>query len=128
MKQFYAKYTEWEDFINGMYEIPNKKDFDTYVNNSIIMLSDCNMFLNTCKLILLNWNISSMVNLTNKSCNRRAWLGQSACSYVYKSPEICTRIAWSRLTEDERLNANNVADSIINNFEIFYESKNIKLH
>ena len=128
MKQYFEQYTFWEDYLNGMYEIPLKSDGDGLVILSIKMLTDKELFLSTCKDILINWPISTMVNLTNKQCNRRAWLGQAACNYRFKVPEICTRIAWSKLTPIQQFEASLIAEKIIINFEMNYEKENTELY
>ncbi len=124
MQQFFEKYTLWEDYLNGMYEPYNSANEENYVSLAVLLLTDCNLFLNTCNLILINWPISSKVNLTNKSCNRKAWLGHAACNYKYKIPEVCTRIAWSKLSEEQKERANEVAIQVIKSFEEKYETEN----
>jgi len=128
MKQYYCNYIFWEDYINGMYEIPKQEQEEIYINLAVTMLTNVELFLNTCKEVLANWPISSSINLTNKQCNRRAWLGQSCCSYKYKVPETCTRIAWSRLSISQQSIANEIAEKIINSFELNYEKKDIELY
>lgn len=128
MEQYFAEYIYWEDYINGMYEIPEKKDIDRFVIMAVIMLTDLDLFITTCKSVTNNWIISTNVNLTNTSCNRKAWLGQACCSYEFKVPEICTRIAWSKLSVLQQNEANNIAEKIINSFELNYERKNIELY
>lgn len=129
MKQFFAKFLDWEDYINGMFDVPNLEDEEKIeIENSITMLSDTTMFDETCKLVLFNWVISSKVNLTNVSCNRRAWLGQAACSYKFNSCETSTRFSWGLLTENQRIEANAVADKWIRIFENNYERENRKIH
>lgn len=125
---FFAEYTVWEDYLNGMYDpydIGNEEQFVTYAAEVLVNKS---LFKKTCLELLEAWPISSKVNLTNQSCNRRAWLGQAACSFKYKVPEICTRMAWSRLTDMQRYEANKIADSIINFFEKNYEKESKRLY
>ena len=128
MRQFYAHYEQWEDYQNGMYDISRKQNEVELISMAIYLLCDSSLFYKTCNDVVLNWKISSMVNLTNKSCNRKAWLGQSACCYKYGVPEVLTRIAWSKLTDMQRFEANKVAQKIINHFELNYERKNISLY
>lgn len=127
MNQFFSEYIYWEDYLNGMYNFPLKEDFDKKVSLSIKLLSDNNLFLHTCVELLKEWDISSRVNLTNKQCNRKAWLGHAACSFKYNSPEICTRTAWGRLTSVQQTRANETADKIIRSFELNYEKKDREL-
>lgn len=128
MKQFYAPYTDWEDFKNGMYEITFEGYFDELVYNAESMLKDCDLFRNTCLLILKNWPVASKVNLTNKNCNRQAWLGQAACNYHFGVIETLTRIAWKNITEEQRIGANKIADQIIRYFELTYEKTDIEIY
>ena len=128
MKQFYKEYYYWEDYINGMYNIPKVIEQKKYILLSIKMLSNEDLFLETCKEVLINWKISTKVNLTNKQCNRKAWLGQASCNFKYKVPEICTRFAWKELSINQQQKANKIAELIINNFELNYEKKDIELY
>ena len=106
-----------------MYDIPCMKD-EVKINNCINLLSSPSIFYDTLKKILIEWTISCDENLSNISCNRQAWLGQAACCYLHKAEETITREAWSKLNDKKRLEANNIADKIIKE----YESKNKKIH
>lgn len=128
MNQFYEQYIYWEDYINGMYEIPKNKDEKKYIELAIEILSNKELFYNTCKDLLSAWTISSKVNLTNKQCNRKAWLGQACCNFKYNVPEICTRIAWGKLSILQQNEANAIAQQIINSFELNYEKQNNELY
>lgn len=128
MKQFYKEYNHWEDYINGMYESYNQKDENKFISLALKMLTNKELFLNTCKEVLIKWPISSKVNLTNKQCNRNAWLGQATCNFKFNVPEICTRLAWGKLSKDQQLTANKIADKIINSFELSYEKKDRELY
>lgn len=127
MRRYYKEYYYWEDYLNGMYSAENPEDKEK-INSCINLLSDCELFLETCKKVVDVWKISSKVNLTNKKTNRQAWLGQASCSFLYNTTELQTRNAWSKLTELQRFNANLIADKIIKNFELNYENKNYKLY
>ena len=121
MKQFYAKYTEWEDYKNGMY-IGN---IDINLIEEIKkILCDNELFLKYAIDMVKDWNISARVNLTNKSCNRVAWIGQATCCYKLGANEITVKRAWSEISEEMKNEANNTAKKIVNS----YESKNTKLH
>jgi hypothetical protein len=128
MKQFFKEYNYWEDYINGMYEFPNPKDEQKFILLAIDMLTNNELFFNTCKEVLINWKISSRVNLTNKQCNRKAWLGQASCNFKYKVPEICTRIAWGKLSINQQNEANKIAEQVINSFELNYEKQDTELY
>jgi hypothetical protein len=124
MVQVYHDYLLWEDYKNGMYDISQKENESELINNAISLLSNENEFYNVCINVITNWEICTSVNLTNVYCNRRAWLGQSACNYKYGVPEILTRVAWGKLDNTTQLKANNVADKIIR----IYETKNKEIY
>lgn len=129
MNQFYSEYTLWEDYKNSMYD--NNYDInkeDEMIEKAKSLLCDTKLFLTVCYEVVQFWNISTKVNLTNKNCNRRAWLGQAACNYRYKVPEILTRKAWAKMDDYQRQEANKVADKIINIFEKNYEKENRRLY
>lgn len=123
MKQIWHNYELWEDFHNGMYCDKDLLGKDKLVIHSIILLSDVNEFYKVMKLVVENWKYSCENNLTNKSKNRKAWLGAAACSYNHKCPEYLTRIAWALLDKDIQDKANNIAQKIIDE----YEAENTKL-
>jgi len=128
MERVYYHYKEWEDYQNGMYDDSKKENESELVELGVIMLTDLDLFFDMCKSVIANWPISTKVNLTNKSHNRYAWIGQAACNYTYNVPEILTRISWAKLDYMQQYRANLVADKIVNHFEISYETKNIEIH
>ena len=128
MERIFHPYDKWEDFKNGMYEVPSNKKNEKFIKKSIELLSNCDLFLNTCIDLINHWKIATEVNLTNTNFNRKAWLGHAACSYKFGCPEFSTRIAWGILTEKQRIEANNVAQKVINSFELNYEKSDSILY
>lgn len=127
MKQVYRHYTMWEDYKNGMYNTSiNNEDY--YIQKAVEILTNEKLFYRTAKSVLEKWKIASMVNLTNKNCNKQAWIGQASCSICYKVPEYLTRIAWSKLTDEQREAANKIADKIIYKFNQKYEAIDNQLY
>ena len=122
MKQFFASYIDWEDYQNGMYadDLPENKD--ELFNKAIDLLSNPCLFYESAKEMVKNWPISSEHNLTNSNMNRKAWIGQAACCYKFGIPEIITKEAWKNMQDSQRIEANAVANSIINEYEINYYS------
>lgn len=120
MKQIYKPYTEWEDYKNGMFNLPDKKEEDYLINKAKEMLSNDELFFETSLKVLDSWVVSSDVNLTNVNQNRRSWIGQSACCFKFKVPELLTRVAWAQLNTETRDKANKVAEKIIRIYEERY--------
>lgn len=67
--------------------------------------------------VTTSWPVATQHNLSNRSMNRQAWLGQAACCLAEGVPEDATRFAWRTLTEHEQNEANAVADYVINKWE-----------
>ncbi len=67
--------------------------------------------------VIVSWPVATQHNLSNKSMNRQAWLGQAACCLAEGITEDATRFAWRTLTEQEQNAANDIADYVINKWE-----------
>lgn len=128
MKRLFKKYTEWEDYKNGMYEMYKTEDEDL-IRKSVYLLTNSVLFLEACKLVVKDWKITTSVHLTNNTINKKAWIGQASCNYLYKVPELLTRVAWGKLTKEQQETANNIAETVINSYLNNLENaSNTKLH
>jgi len=123
MKRLFEKYTEWEDYKNGMYEMYNGDD-ELLIRKSVNLLSDETLFFEACKSVIEHWKITASVHLTNNTINKKAWIGQAACSYLHKVPELLTRVAWGKLTKDQQDKANAVAEIVISSYLNNLENEN----
>jgi len=114
IKQKFHDYRLWEDFQHGMYttDIRNEGSDELVLLGKALLASPEELH-NAMWNVVSEWKIAAEVNLTNNGCNKRAWLGQAACSLTHNVPEILTRQSWGMLTDDERIAANKVADQII---------------
>lgn len=115
MNQYYTHYENWEDYQNGMWRKPVNSELQE--QQAIEVLSDP---LEAMTRVVNEWPISTMQNLTDKKSNRRSWLGQAACCIMHNVPESVTRSSWFKLSEEQRLNANNIAEKIIKEWERNY--------
>ena len=118
MKQRYHKYTEWEDYKNGMYDSSNIRL--EFVELSKNLLSNPKEFKRIGVEMFRDWLKASQNHLTNKNSNRRSWIGQAACSYKHNSTESETRKAWNELETNTKIKANLIADEIIKQYEAEY--------
>jgi hypothetical protein len=117
MTQVFEPYWKWEDFQNGMYEVPASRDMRVLAEAAKSLLSDAAAFELACRQMVEAWPVAASVNLTNINANRRAWMGQAACSYHASVPETATRIAWKELSNDQRQAANEAAEKVIHEYE-----------
>lgn len=122
MKQIYEHYEKWEDYRAGMFSLSTVSDDKILLSRDL--LSNANKFYNTLLNVLVDWQVSAAVNLTNKGQNRRAWLGAAACMYKHSAPEYITRIAWGLLDYRTQKMANAIAEKII----VLYERQNTGLY
>jgi hypothetical protein len=74
--------------------------------------------------VITAWPRTMLNSLTNTSINRRAFLGHCAVCYKLGICESVTREAWGLLTEQQRVDADTVAEKHIK----IYERAHIELH
>jgi hypothetical protein len=67
--------------------------------------------------VIKTWKYSCEHFLTNKTINRKAWLGHAACSFKHNLPEYIVREAWGKLTDEQRILANLQAEKTIIHYE-----------
>lgn len=106
MKQYHTHYTEWEDYINGMWRPETKQDEEFYLQKAIDFTGNTKLYGKWMLEVLEKWPITCNVNLSNKNQNRKAWIGHAACCLAINCPEQVTRMAWWKLTEKQRIEAN----------------------
>ena len=105
-------YELWEDYHNGMYS-EDKEGRPERVRRAAEILGDptlCNIAM---RKVIAEWPIATEFNLSNAEINRRAWLGQAACSCYGGVHEDETREGWGLMTNDQRIRANLIATGII---------------
>lgn len=114
MNRVFYHYKELEETYSNLWKTGSDEGL---INKSIILLSDRNAFKKEIKGMLSDWKKSAIFNLTNESQNRIAWIGQATCSHAHGATNGETKDAWSKLTEDQKLSANNVAFECLNDWE-----------
>lgn len=120
MKQQYIPYWEWEDWINGMWA----KGSPDQLQKAIDFTGDHIRYGQAMGEVIEAWPRTMSNSLTNKSINRRAFLGYCAVCFKLGIPESITRQAWFMLTDQQRFDADAVAEKYIKS----YERKNNKVH
>ena len=106
MKQIYHHYQLWECYKNGMWISSN---CDIKLKQAIEFTSDHIIYGNAMFEVINNWKYSCENFLSNKSINRKAYLGHCAVSFKLNIPECITRKAWKYLTKEQQDLANNEA-------------------
>ena len=124
ISQVFFHYKEWEDYKNGMYRIfsGTEEERGLLILSARSLLSNPERLMREMVTVAFDWPISASVNLSNANRNRQAWLGQAACCSLSGCPEELTREAWNTLTDEQKKEANRVADVVSSAWEQKYNS------
>lgn len=102
-----------------MWRRPTGSERDYLIAKCTEFMSDTSRFRAAMFRAVLEWKVSSEVNLTNPHCNQQAWVGHAACCIAIDCPEEPTRAAWWNLTQQQRDDADLAALEAIE----FWQSK-----
>lgn len=116
MGRVYYPYEMWEDYKNGMYN-ECKDGREERVKQAAKILGTSDICTKAMQKVVSEWNICTEYNLSNCEVNRKAWLGQAACSCYGNIHEDETREAWGIMTEQQRVQANRIAQAIIDKWD-----------
>lgn len=112
MERIFHHYTKWEDYHAGMYA-ESREGRKERVKQAAHILGTPSLCKKAMEKVISEWQIATEYNLSNAEINRKAWLGQAACSCYAGIHEDETREAWGIMTEPQRIEANRIAASII---------------
>lgn len=113
MIRIYTPYWEWEDWLNGMWDIGD----ESRLREAIEFTGDHVLYGRAMQEVITAWPRTMLNSLTNTSINRRAFLGHCAVSYKTGIQESITRQAWRFLTNDQRVAADAEAIKCIKEYE-----------
>lgn len=116
MTQIYHPYTAWEDWQAGMWK--PSLDPSSDAEHAAAILGEPSVFAGAAQAMLADWPTSAEQNLTDMGQNRRSWIGQATCCHLAGISEAATRQAWWTLSNEERDDANAVADEAILEWEL----------
>lgn len=118
LTRIFHNYLTWEDFQHGMFNDLKDGSSGTRTQKAVDLLCSSQELFDSMMHVSNNWINAAEVNLSNRGCNRQAWLGQSACCYVNGTVEAETREAWGQLETSDRTKANYIADLVIDQWEV----------
>lgn len=115
MERIFHTWDKWESFYSGFFDNNPPAGISKSEAESLYhkLLSDPVEFANVLEKVIVEWPYSCEHNLTNKTLNRIAWMGQAALAYKYKIPAHF-RGGYNLLTKDQQQAADNVALKYIN--------------
>lgn len=112
--RIFHTYDKWEAIEYNFYGSTHKKYTKIQCEYKYAeLLADLQEFESVLQKIIKEWVYSCEHNLTNKSMNRIAWLGQAALAYKHQIPCIfCS--GYNLLNENQQLNADVMALKYLN--------------
>ena len=96
------------------------------LNEAIEFTGDCHKYGEAMGQVIEVWPRTMLNSLTNTSINRRAFLGHCAVCFKLGITESTTRAAWKLLTDQQRFDADAIAEKHIRHYE--HERKNTVVH
>jgi hypothetical protein len=118
MERVYRPYWEWEEIEHNMWGCVD--DRKKHLKNAIEFTGDHKRYGRFMMRVIIEWPVSCENALTDDSINKKAWVGHAATALALGCPEDITREAWSNLTDEQQLLANNQARKAIQTWEHNY--------
>ena len=126
MNKVYHPWWTWEEVESNMWgSVPDSKKSTI---SAYELMKDYKRFGESMINVVETWQFSCENHLSDKTINRRSWLGCAAVANYLQLPENITRKAWSMLARIEKELANNQADMAINHWEELNERFDTDLH
>lgn len=122
MKKVWHKYTEWEDYKNGMWRTVTQKELNGFMLKAVEFTGNAKLYGENMLRVIKEWPISTEENLTDQSINQKAWVGHAATCLAIDCPEYITRMAWGKLTKRQQEEANAMATNAIYEWNIRYKN------
>lgn len=124
MKRIQHPWNKWEDYRFNFYGgLEDNVDKETSLETYAGLLRDLDRFENALKRILEEWPYALEHNLTNKSMNRIAYMGQAACALEFRIPHYISCSGYNLLTPDEQAAADAMAQKYIDIWEAKHKEK-----
>lgn len=98
-------------------QVPDKKKA---LQQAIEFTGDAILYGSYMVKVIQQWPISCENALTDYFLNRRAWLGHAAVALALQIPEDITRAAWTKLSYEQQLLANEKASRAVQTWEHAY--------
>jgi hypothetical protein len=117
MTQIFIHYEKWEDFHSGMWRKLPKNEEESFRIIAIKFTGNHILYGAAMIRVVNEWPYTCLHNLSNTSINRKAFIGHAACSLQINCPEYIVRQAWWKLTEEQRIMADEQAEIAINLWE-----------
>lgn len=118
LERVYHHWADWEEVRYNMWgTVENRR---RWAKAAIEFTSDHKRYGRFMMRVIDEWPISCENALTDPSLNQKAWIGHAACALALECPEDITREAWSHLTDEQQLLANQKAQHAIDTWKMRY--------
>ena len=118
LDRVYHPYWDWEEVDHNMWgEVKNRR---ASLEKAIKFTGDHKLYGRFMLRVISEWPVSCENALTDYSINRKAWVGHAAVALAHGIPEDITRLAWGKLTDEQRILANRQAENAIAKWEQYY--------
>lgn len=112
--RIFHPYHKWESVDYGFHDLKHYRYSKTQCEYLYkLFMVDLDKFEDAMVNVIKHWPNSCEHNLTNRSLNRIAWLGQAAMAYKFRIPSIYSS-GFQLLTDKEKNDANTLALGILN--------------
>lgn len=125
LQQVWHPVDRWEEITHNMWG--KVQDRAGYLTQAIDFTGDHNRYGQFMRRVCREWPVSTENAFTDPYLNHRAWLGHAACALAFQCPEDIVRQAWSHLTDEQKLLANQEASRAISAWRRTY-IQNRNLH
>jgi hypothetical protein len=115
MERIYHTWDKWESFYAGFFNNNPPEGISKQQAEKLYyeLLSNPEEFASVLEKIITEWPNSCEHNLTNKTLNRIAWMGQAALAYKHGIPAQF-RGGYNLLSKDQKSTADAIAFKYIN--------------
>lgn len=118
LERVYHHWADWEEARYNMWgTVENRR---RWVEAAIKFTGDHKRYGRFMMRVIEEWPISCENALTDPSINQKAWIGHAACALALECPEDITREAWSYLSDEQQLLANQKAQHAIDAWKMRY--------
>lgn len=118
--RIFHHYEDLEEYHAGMWRIVRGDKRKKFIEASADLMRCKEEFYLAMQTAVKAWPNSCLHNLTADSVNKLAWLGHAGCCVAVNSPEDCTRLGWHTLSKLEQDDANNAAQSVLDEWTMTY--------
>jgi len=117
MKRVYHKWEMWECYKAGFYNNTQGLDRENKIKLVLGLFQSKTLTIEYMRKAIVLWPYSCNHFLSNINMNRIAYIGQAACCLYGAVPNLITMEAWSLLSIETQTQADNIAKSIIREWE-----------